>query len=101
MDQSSAVEAALAKALAEAAAAGRYDVVVQLARRLEARPVRALSPVRAQDDLAVAVRLAAEASEWAVVATLSRQLDALRRDHEGAGLKVIKGGSGASGAGER
>ena len=50
-----------------------------------------------RNDLAVAVRLAAEAGEWAVVATLSRQLDALRREREGGGLKVIKGGSGASG----
>ena len=47
-----------------------------------------------RNDLAVAVRLAAEAGEWAVVATLSRQLDALRREREGGGLKVIKGGCG-------
>ena len=32
-----AVEAALAKALADAATAGRFDVVAQLARELEAR----------------------------------------------------------------
>jgi hypothetical protein len=100
LDQSSAVEVALAKTLAEAAAAGRYDVVLQLARRLEVRPVRDASRSRA-DDLSVAVRLAAEAGEWAVVATLSRQLDSLRREREGGGLKVIKGGSGASGSGER
>jgi hypothetical protein len=31
------VEAALAKALSEASAAGRFDVVAQLARELEAR----------------------------------------------------------------
>ena len=43
--------------------------------------------------------LAAEAGEWPVVATLSRQLDALRRECEGGGLKVIKGGSSASGSG--
>jgi hypothetical protein len=66
LDQSNAVEVTLAKALAEAAAAGRYDVVLQLARRLD-----------------------------------TRQLDTLRREREGGGLKVIKGGSGASGAGER
>jgi hypothetical protein len=101
LDQSSAVELALAKALAQAAASGRYDVVLQLARRLEARPVRDASRTRAEDDLAVAVRLAAEAGEWAVVATLSRQLDSLRREREGGGLKVIKGGSGAAGSGER
>jgi len=101
LDQSSDVEVAIAKALAEAAAAGRYDVVLQLARRLEARPVRAPSRVHAEDDLAVAVRLAAEAGEWTVVATLSRQLDALRREREGGRLKVIKGGSVASGSGER
>jgi len=74
LDQSSAVEVALAQALAKAAAAGRYDVVVQLARRLEARPVRDCARSRAEDDLAVAVRLAAEAGEWAVVATLSRRI---------------------------
>ena len=85
LDQSNAVEVALAKALAEAAAAGRYDVVVQLARRLEARPVRDASRTRAEDDLAVAVRLAAEHGEWAVVATLSRQLDSLRREREAVG----------------
>jgi hypothetical protein len=101
LDQSSAVELALAKALEQAAAAGRYDVVLQLARRLEARPVHDASRTRAEDDLAVAVRFAAEAGEWAVVATLSRQLDSLRREREGGGLKVIKGGSGASGSGER
>ena len=101
LDQSNAVEVALAKTLGEAAAAGRYDVVLQLARRLEARPVRDASRTRAEDDLAVAVRLAAEAGEWAVVATLSRQLDSLRREREGGGLKVINGGSGASGLAER
>jgi hypothetical protein len=101
LDQSNAVEVALAKALAEAAAAGRYDVVLQLARRLETRPVRAPSRVHAEDDLAVAARLAAEAGEWAVVATLSRQLDALRREREGGGLRVIEGGSSAAGSGER
>lgn len=36
-DDSDAVEAALAAALAEASAAGRWDVVGQLARELEAR----------------------------------------------------------------
>ena len=40
LDQSRDVEVALVQALAKAAAAGRYDVVLQLARRLEARPVR-------------------------------------------------------------
>jgi hypothetical protein len=34
----------------------------------------------------------AEAGEWAVVAMLSRQLDALRREREGGGLSVIEGG---------
>jgi hypothetical protein len=34
-------------------------------------------------DLAHAVRLAAEAGQWVVVADLSRQLDAVRRDREG------------------
>ena len=101
LDQSRAVDVALAQALAQAAAVGRYDVVLQLARRLEARPVRAPSRVHAEDDLAVAVRLAAEAGEWAVVATRSRPLDALRRERQGGGLKAIKGGSGASGSGER
>jgi hypothetical protein len=37
LDAPDAVEAALAKALGEAAAAGRFDVVGQLARELEAR----------------------------------------------------------------
>jgi hypothetical protein len=101
LDRSTAVELALAKALEKASAAGRYDVVIQLARRLEARPVRESSGARAEDDLAVAARLAAEAGEWAVVATLSRQLDALRREREGGGLKVIEGGSRAAGSGER
>jgi hypothetical protein len=53
--------------LAKAAGEGRYDVVLQLARRLEVRPVRDLPRPRAEDDLAVAVRLAADAGEWAVV----------------------------------
>jgi hypothetical protein len=99
LDQSSTVEVERAKALAEAAT--RDEVVVRPARRIESPSNRDPSRTRAEDDLAVAVRLAAQASEWAVVATLSRQLDALRREREGCGLKVIKGGSGASGSGER
>ena len=99
MDQSSTVELELAKALAEASAG--YEVVVRPARRIESPSDRDPSRTRAEDDLAVAVRLAAQASEWAVVATLSRQLDALRRERERGGLKVIKGGSGASGLGKR
>ena len=91
----------LAEALAKAAGAGRYDVVLQLARRLEVRPVRDLPRPPAEDDLAVAVRLAAEAGEWAVVTTLSRQLEVLRREREGGGLRVIEGGSDAAGSGER
>ena len=42
-------------------------------------------------DLARAVRLAAEAGEWIVVTELSRQLEAIRRAREGAGLRLIKG----------
>jgi hypothetical protein len=101
LDRSKGVDVALAEALVKAAAAGRYDVVLQLARKLGAPPVRDLSRPRAEDDLAAAVRLAAEAGEWAVVTTLSRQLEALRREREGGGLKVIEGGSGAAGSGER
>jgi ribosomal protein S9 len=37
LGQSDAVEAALARALMKAAEAGRFDVVAQLARELEAR----------------------------------------------------------------
>ena len=37
LDQPDAVDAMLAKALGEAAAAGRFDVVAQLAKELEAR----------------------------------------------------------------
>ena len=101
LDRSKGVDEALAEALAKAAGAGRYDVVLQLARKLEPRPVRDLPRLRAEDDLAVAVRLATEAGEWAVVSTLSRQLEALRREREGGGLRVIEGGSGAAGSGER
>ena len=101
LDRSKGVDEALAEALAKAAGAGRYDVVLQLARKLEVRPVRDLSRSRAEDDLAAAVRLAAEAGEWAVVTTLSRQLEALRREREGGGLRVIEGGSDAAGSGER
>jgi hypothetical protein len=74
---------------------------MQLARKLEVRPARDLSRPRPEDELAAAVRLAAEAGEWAVVTTLSRQLEALRREREGGGLRVIEGGSGAAGSGER
>jgi hypothetical protein len=54
------------------------------------------SPVRSvshgpEADLARALKLAAEAGEWAVVSDLSRQLEALRRAHEGARLRVVKG----------
>ena len=101
MDRSKAVDEALAEALAKAAGAGRYDVVLQLARKLEVRPVRDLSRPHAEDDLAVAVRLAAEAGEWAVVSTLSRQLEALRREREGGGLRVIEGGADTAGSRER
>jgi hypothetical protein len=101
LDRSKTVDVALAEALAKAAGAGRYDVVLQLARKLETQPVRDLSRTRAEDDLAAAVRLAAEAGEWAVVTTLSRQLEALRREREGGGLRVIEGGSDAAGSGER
>jgi hypothetical protein len=52
-------------------------------------PVRSVS--RGPDaDLATALRLAAEAGEWAVVADLSRQLEALRRVRDGAGLRLVK-----------
>jgi hypothetical protein len=44
------------------------------------------------DDLAKAVRLAAEAGEWGVVATLSRQLELMRVAREGASLRVVRGG---------
>jgi hypothetical protein len=45
------VEAALAMALDRASAAGRYDVVIQLARELEARRLaRAGNVVRLQDE---------------------------------------------------
>ena len=37
LDQPDEVEAALAKALGDAAAAGRFDVVAQLAKELDAR----------------------------------------------------------------
>jgi hypothetical protein len=43
------VEAVLAKALGEAAAAGRFDVVGQLARELEARRTRVGANVIALD----------------------------------------------------
>jgi hypothetical protein len=74
-------------------------VVMQLAPRLEARvcePPR----MRAEHDLAVAVRLTAEARQWAVMGTLSRQLDALRREREGGGLTVIDGELERVGIGE-
>jgi hypothetical protein len=46
-----AVEAALATALDRASAAGRYDVVIQLARELEARRMaRAGNGVRLEDE---------------------------------------------------
>jgi hypothetical protein len=101
LDRSKGVDVALAEALAKAAGAGRYDVVLQLARRLEVRPVRDLPRPRAEDDLAAAVRLAAEAGEWAVVTTLSRHLEVLRREREGGSLSVIEGGSSAAGSGKR
>jgi integrase len=44
-DGSDPVDAALASALTEAAAAGRFDVVAQLARELDARRVKASAPV--------------------------------------------------------
>ena len=87
--------------LVHSAAGGVGLSALQLARKLESRPVRDLSRPHAEDDLAAAVRLAAEAGEWAVVTTLSRQLEALRREREGGGLRVIEGGSGAAGSGER
>jgi hypothetical protein len=57
------------------------------------------SPVRSgshgpEADLARALKLAAEAGEWEVVADLSRQLEAMRRARDGAGLRVVKGGRG-------
>ena len=45
LDAPDAVEAALAKALGEAAAAGRFDVVAQLARELEARRMARMANV--------------------------------------------------------
>jgi hypothetical protein len=36
------------------------------------------------------VKLAAEAGEWDVVTTLSRQLEAMRRSAEGSLLRVVK-----------
>jgi hypothetical protein len=48
-----AVEAALAAALDRASAAGRYDVVIQLARELEARRTTRLgNVVRLEDERA-------------------------------------------------
>jgi hypothetical protein len=65
---------------------GSRHAVVRPARRIESSSDRDPSRTRAEDDLAVAVRLAAQAGEWAIVATPSRQLDALRREREGGGF---------------
>jgi hypothetical protein len=46
----------------------------------------------AEADLAHALKLAAEAGEWAVVASLSRQLEALMVDRKGGALRVVPGG---------
>jgi hypothetical protein len=43
-------------------------------------------------DLALAVRLAAEAGEWSVVSTLSRQLDLLTAQQGVNALRVLPGG---------
>ena len=43
-------------------------------------------------DLALALRLAAEAGEWSVVSALARQLDLLAAQQGTASLRVFKGG---------
>jgi hypothetical protein len=46
------------------------------------RPARNASEGHVAADLAHALRLAAEAGQWAVVEVLARQLEALRRDDQ-------------------
>ncbi len=79
--------------------------VAGIATVLEQSPVaktttdnRSLPP--AEDHLAIVVRLAAEAGEWGVVATLARQLDALRRERGGGELRLIGAGADAAETGE-
>ena len=45
----------------------------------------------AEADLAHALKLAAAAGEWAVVASLSRQLEALMVERRGVALRVVPG----------
>jgi hypothetical protein len=60
-------------------------------RGVEVAPVGSLS-CGAEADLARALKLAAEAGEWAVVASLSRQLEALMVERKGGALTVVPGG---------
>ncbi len=45
-------------------------------------------------DLARAVKLAAEAGEWAIVAALARQLDLLAKQQGANAIRVLPGGKG-------